>query len=853
MDSKISINRPEYSKSWLWKMAWRDSRRSRSRLFLFTSSIILGITALVAINSFKASLFSAINDQAKGLLGADLVVRSSQPFTEDYLPLLDSIGTERSSECYFASMIYFPRSQGTRLVQVRALEGEFPYYGAIETDPIEAARSFRGKKQALVDQTLMLQFGVEIGDEVKVGTESFEIVGRLQKIPGQTGITTTVAPVVYIPYEYVEQTGLLQKGSRINYMEYFRFDDEAYVKTVEETYEKRFDQLGWRYDTVEEQKEDTGRAFKDLTGFLNLVAFVALLLGCIGVASAVHIYIKEKITSVAVIRCLGGTSIQAFFIFLIQIASIGLLGGIIGSVLGSVLQMYLPGVLKDFLPVTVDFALSWSAILQGIALGLSISVLFALPPLLRIRKVAPLQAIRAGIDGAVPDSTRGIYPVYAAILAFILGFAWWQIGSILDALSFTGGLIAAFLLLAGVAKLITWSVKKFFPITWSYVWRQGLANLFRPQNQTMILIITVGLGTALISTLYLVQQSLISQVSITGAGDRPNMVLFDIQSDQKEAIKAMTLDYDLPVIQDVPVVTMRLEELKGYTKKEAEADTTLGLPDWAYNREYRITYRDSLIDSEEIIAGKWLGKIENPNDTIFISMSDGYAENLGVKVGDEMLFNVQGALIKTYVGSLRRIDWNRVQTNFLVIFPEGVLEKAPQFHVLITRVENNELSARFQQAVVRNYPNVSIIDLQLILSTLDDILGKVSFVIQFMALLSISTGILVLIASVVISKFQRIQEGVLLRTLGASRRQVLTIAGLEYLFLGVFASCSGILLSLAGSWALSYFVFESTFSPVWLPLLAIIGGITTLTVAIGVTNSQEVVNNPPLEVLRREI
>ncbi|MEQ8810429.1 MAG: ABC transporter permease, partial [Imperialibacter sp.] len=152
MDSKISINRPEYSKSWLWKMAWRDSRRSRSRLFLFTSSIILGITALVAINSFKSSLFSAINDQAKGLLGADLVVRSSQPFTEDYLPLLDSIGTERSSECYFASMIYFPRSQGTRLVQVRALEGDFPYYGAIETDPIEAARSFRGKKQALVDQ-----------------------------------------------------------------------------------------------------------------------------------------------------------------------------------------------------------------------------------------------------------------------------------------------------------------------------------------------------------------------------------------------------------------------------------------------------------------------------------------------------------------------------------------------------------------------------------------------------------------------------------------------------------------------------------------------------------------------------
>ncbi len=315
----------------------------------------------------------------------------------------------------------------------------------------------------------------------------------------------------------------------------------------------------------------------------------------------------------------------------------------------------------------------------------------------------------------------------------------------------------------------------------------------------------------------------------------------------------MTLDYDLPILQDVPVVTMRLEEIKGYSKKEAEADSTLNLPDWAYNREYRVTYRDSLIASEVVIDGTWTGKLENPGDSVFISMSDGYAENLGVKIGDELLFNVQGALLKTYVGSLRTIDWNRVQTNFLVIFPEGVLEQAPQFHVLITRVENNELSARYQQAIVRNYPNVSVIDLQLILSTLDDILGKVSFVIRFMALLSIATGILVLVSSVVISKFQRIQEGVLLRTMGASRRQVLTIAGLEYFFLGIFASSSGILLSLAGSWALSYFLFESAFRPVWLPLLAIVAAITLLTMFIGVINSREVVSNPPLEVLRREI
>jgi putative ABC transport system permease protein len=209
-------------------------------------------------------------------------------------------------------------------------------------------------------------------------------------------------------------------------------------------------------------------------------------------------------------------------------------------------------------------------------------------------------------------------------------------------------------------------------------------------------------------------------------------------------------------------------------------------------------------------------------------------------------------LLPTIVGSIREVEWRRMQTNFRVIFPTGVLEAAPQFDVLISRVPSTDVSARFQQAVVRSYPNVSIIDLGLILSVLDDILDKISFVIQFMAGFSMITGLIVLIASVLISKFQRIQESVLLRTLGASRKQILIITALEYFFLGALASVTGIGLSLAASWALAKYSFDASFSPRWEPMALLSSVVCLLTVLIGLFNSREVLNKSPLEVLGRE-
>ena len=836
---------------WLLLMAWRDSRRNRSRLLLFISSIVLGIAALVAIDSLGDNLRYDIDQQAAGLIGADLQVSSNKTVSDSVRTLIDSLGDQKSEQRSFASMIYFPASRSTRLVQIKALQGAFPYYGALETVPAAAGRQFRNQQAALVDKTLMLQYNAKVGDSVKVGNTSFVIAGTLQKAPGQTGFASSVAPIVYIPLQYLEETGLSQKGSRINYTYFFKYNRPVDMERLAKSLEPRLQKEGISYETVESQKVNTGRSFSDLTSFLSLVGFIALLLGCIGVASSIHIYIREKIAMIAVLRCLGMKANGAFIIYLLQIAGIGLLGSLIGAGLGATIQQVLPGVLKDFIPVEITTAISWPAIGKGVVLGVCISALFALLPLVSLRRISPLHTLRVSYqDDPVPaDRVKGL--VYGLIVLFITVFTYFQLRDWQRTFFFIAGLAAAFFLLMGLALLMMRLIRRFFPSGWSYVWRQGLANLYRPNNQTAILIISIGLGTAFICTLFLIQTILISRVSLASSGNQANMVLFDIQQSQREGVLALAKQHRLPVMQEVPIVNMRLESLNGRSAATLPEDSTNARN--LFSREYRVTYRDTLISTEKITEGSWYGKPVGTAGIINVSLEEGFARRQRIRIGDTMVFNVQGADVTTIVGSLREVEWNRVQTNFLVLFPTGVLEEAPQFRVLLTRVASDQASARFQQDMVRRFPTVSIIDLGLILSTLDEILDKISFVIRFMAAFSIITGLVVLIASVLISKYQRIRESVLLRTLGASRKQILAITALEYFFLGALASATGVLLSLATSWALAKWVFKTPFTASVLPLLLVVAIICLLTVIIGLLNSRSVLNKPPLEVLRQEV
>lgn len=862
MDKRINVPSQQVSWRWIFQMAWRDARKSKSRLLLFISSIIIGIAALVAINSFSDNLQSDINNQAKELLGADLELASND--SSFVYPAIEKLDYKVSYENSFASMIFFPKNQGSRLVDVRSLEGEFPYYGKIETEPIDAESTFRdGAPKALVDQSVLVQFNVQVGDSIRIGNVLFKIEGALLRSPSQSMGATLVAPAVYIPMDYLKETGLVRRGSRVYYRRFYKFIDPPNSFDIDDQIWEDSDTLRLAKissETVRERKESTGETFDDLADFLNLVAFVALLLGCVGVASAVHIYIKEKIRLVAILRCLGASGKDAFFIYLTQIGILGLFGSILGALAGTFIQTVLPKIFSDFLPVDVTIALSWTSILGGVLTGLFMAILFALSPLVSIRQASPLITLRGVEDKKNKRPDKAQLLIYTSIFVFVIGFAFIQIGTIADSLVFTLFIAIAFGFLALIAKICMWLVKKFFPASWSYVWRQSLANLYRPNNQTLVLISSIGLGTALITTLYFIQALLINQVEITTNEDRPNMMIFDIQSHQVEAITELTKERNLPVIQSVPIVTMRLKSVNGVTYDQVVNDTSINLRGGMFRREWRVTYRDSLIDSEELTSGAlklgddkpdWMK--ERDENAVLVSLEDDYVKRNKLKLGDTLVWDVQGVPITTMLGSTREIDWERVQTNFLALFPTGVLESAPQFHVLITRVKSVEEGALFQRDIVKAYPSVSVIDIGLILNTLDEILDKIAFVIRFMALFSIITGLLVLISSVILSKFQRIKESVLLRTMGGSKRQILTINSLEYFFLGSLASLSGILLAMLGSWGLAYYSFDSTFVPNLLPILAVYSIITGLTIIIGLINSRGIVSKPPLEVLRNEI
>lgn len=839
--------------SWLFKMAYRDSRRSRSRLLLFLSSIVLGIAALVAIGSFGDNLKEDIEKETKGLLGADLVVRTNQEPGDTLRMWLDSLkGDEMASEIEFNNMVLFP-GNGTKLMEVRGISGGFPFYGDFETKPADAAASFGNGAFAIVDEAAMTEMDLEPGDSVRVGEYWFTIAGGLVDIPGSSSFTRGFTPPLIIPGQYVDSTGLIAAGSRAQYKFYLRYNDDALPDQLVEKYDKRMALDDIRTTTVEERKERLRRNFDQLTGFLNLVAFIALLLGCIGVASTVHVYVRSKIANVAILRCLGAKGSDAFYIYLIQIGSMGLIGSVIGAALGSVLQYAIPGIFQGMLTVDVSTGISALAIVQGILTGFFISILFALLPLLAIRNISPLVTLRADYEQNSPKRDWLRWFVGLAVILFVLLFAFIQTGEWLEAGLFTLFICFAYLVLFGAGKLLMWMVRKFLPSSWPYVYRQGVANLYRPGNQTIVLLISIGLGTGMLASMVFVQHMLLGELQLAGGADKANLILYDIQQSQREEVAEILDSAGLPLLSEVPVVTTRISGINGRSRQELLSDTTDEYNDRSLSWEYRITFREDLNPSEKITDGDWQGRVESPGDSVFISLDGEFAERLGVALGDKITWNIQGLPVETYVGSLRQIDWNEVDANFMVLFPSGVLEKAPHFSLMFTRVPADSVATGIQNAVVKEFANVTIINLGRVFDQVSKIVDKMAFVIRFMALFSILTGLVVLISSVLISRYQRIRESVLLRTIGASKKQIWLIQLFEYLFLGSLAVFTGIVLAAIASSLLAFFVFKITFSLPWLSLLIIFIAITGLAIIIGLFNSREVVSRPPLAVLRKEI
>lgn len=851
------------------KLAARETRAAWRRLLVLTAAVTIGTGALVAINSFSDNLRESVRGQARALLGADLALSSRKPLEGHAAAVLDTLarGGRTARTVNFAGMAYVPRTTGTRLVQVTAVDGAFPFYGQIGTDPAAAWAQLQSGPHVVVEPALLTQLDARLGDTLALGEGRYVITGTVTSIPGDVGVRAAFGARVFVPASTLEATGLLGFGSRAEYAAYVQLPAGRDAQALAKQYRPRLRAERVRIRSVEEDRDNLSETLGRLTDYLGLVALIALLLGGLGVASAVTVFIRRKLDAIAALRCLGATSRQVFAAYLLQSAAMGLLGSVAGVLLGLVIQRLLPGVLQQFLPVTVVPQPSWRAIALGLFTGLWVSVVFALLPLLRVRRVSPLAAIRRDYEPSSAGRDPLTIPVLLLLAASVVALAALQVGSWRSAAAFTGGIGAALLVLWLASWALARAVRRWTPARWPYVWRQGLANLHRPANQTVTVVLSLGFGAFLLTTLFLVQHNLLRQVRLGGGTSRPNLVFFDIQPDQQRPLAALLEAQGVAAGAPVPIVPMRVSAINGkpvlrVTGDSAEWASDSGRPEgrrgnggWALRREYRSTYRDSLVGSEKLVAGKWWadGRTGGQGGGIGgISVEVGLASELNVTIGDTVTWDVQGVRIPTVVRSLREVDWARFDTNFFVVFEPGLLDQAPQTFVLLARVDDPAARGRLQRTVVERFGNVTTVDLATLQGAVEKLVNQVTLAIRFMAVFSLLTGALVLVGAVATSRFQRIREGALLRTLGATRRQVLRVVIAEYLALGSLAAVVGVGLSTLAAWAIARWVFDGPFT-VPVPSVALVALLVTVgTALLGALNSRDVLRLPPLEVLRSE-
>jgi putative ABC transport system permease protein len=852
-------------------LAWRDTRTARRRLVLSMSSIAIGVAALVAVDSYSADVVRSIHVQARSLLGADLSVSARRQLPAPAIAWLDSLRARGAADAHvttFSSMAVGGSlaggGKGTRLVQVRAMSPGAPFYGEIETSPSDKWNKLQDGPFAIVDSALLIALDAKIGDTLSLGYGRFAIIATLRNVPGDVGVASALGPRVYIPDRYLAATQLLTYGSRAEYETLVRLPPSMDADALAKSHRELFDSLQVRARSVADTERSLTRSVEQLGRFLGLVGLIALLLGGTGVASALRAYMAEKIDAIAVLRCLGASASQVVWMFVIEAAGLGLAGALMGVVLGVGAQLVLPHVLGSFIPVDVTPQLEWMPMLGGLALGTWVGVLFALGPVLGVRNVAPLQVLRRDDDDAQGsarsawrDPPRIIAAVVlaASVVAVCIARADSPVVGLWMSAGIAGAIGATWLAAIVCARL----ARRLARLPRSFIVRHGITNVDRPGNQTRPVVLALGFGAFLLGTLAVVQGNLLHQLSSAASASAANLAFCDVHNDQAAPLDRLLRSRDLPVLSQVPIVPMRIAAYQGHKPQPrargARGDSTAradaNRPSWAVRREYRSSYRDSVAPSEKIVAGRWwTSDGPDPDGVYEISLEQSLAEELGVSVGDTITWDVQGVRIRTRITSLREVEWTRFEPNFFVVFQPAALREAPQSYVMLTRVDDDAARARVQRDAVVRFPNVSTIDLSLIENAVGRILERVSLAVRFMALFSVVTGVLVLVSAIAASRRQRVRESVLLKTLGATRPQIVRMLFTEYALLGAIGSIAGILLAVVGGWAAVHFIFKTPFALTPLSLAAVAFATMLLTVITGLIAARDVFAETPMAALR---
>jgi putative ABC transport system permease protein len=846
------------------RMAWRETRASWARLLFFFVCVAIGVAAIIVLRSVVQHVRITLTREARSLIGADLVVQSSRPWTADLRArLATEFGTsvlETSEVVETQTMAAAVEGRGTgrvRLVELRGVEPKFPFYGAIDLDggKVYSHELLKGGG-ALVPPEFLLEMGLQVGDELLLAGRRFTIRGvvtrdRVQRAGG--GIA--FGPRVYVDLADLRATSLLGLGSRATHGILARVASD----TVEELAIRLRRNLIRDSVVVRSWRGLEDRLGRNLTmaeNDLSLVGFAIVVLGGIGVWSVTRVLVQQKIRSVAVLKCVGATSSQVLATYVLQVLSLAAAGGLLGLLLAIVAAAAIPAsMLKPFGVTAVG--VTWSAALQGIAVGLLVSLLFALVPLMEVRRVKPLLLLRA--DTAMTARRRdwrSWLAGFATTVALAL-IAVWQAGSLRAGLFVSAGFIVIATALFVASHLL---VRFSRPLARSprFALRHAILSLSRPGNQTRVILMAVGVGCFFILGIRAVQANLIQELTVEVGQNSPDFILIDIQPDQVDGVTAAVTPFVRAAPRVLPLMRARVVGVDGRHTRLANADAVRQHGE--LTREYGLTYRNEIQNNERLVAGTfWSGPLTTAKtadglDTE-VSIEKEVHDDARVEVGDVMRFDVAGSVLSARVTSIREVSWDEAQNGgfIFVLRPGPAVQRTSHAFVGFLEVQEDPAArVGFQRALVRSFPNVSAIDVREIVRSIREVVDNVTLGVTVVGIVMLTGGTLILIGAVAMTKFQRLYDAAIYRTLGASTRRLAAMVSVEYGVLGTLAGLLGAGGAGVLSWVLARYLFEIDWRPA--PLL-LVGGVALtagLVSVVGLISSADVLVRKPLGTLKGE-
>ena len=840
-------------------MAVRETRASWQRLLFFFVCIAVGVAAIVALRSVIQSVRVVFGREAKSLIAADVLISSNKAWTPAMREAIDrqlaeAGPTERTETVETPTMVR-PADQTkrvARMAELRAVQTAFPFYGNLRlAGEATYSHALLRNHGALVRPEVLTSLGVGIGDSIVIGQATFRINGVITNEPGRNIGAFSLGPRVLIDYDDLASTRLLSFGSRARYLVLVRLADDRIQPLVRALLrEFRDERQNTNVRSYRSSDDQIGRDFDRAEDYLSLVGLIIVILGGIAVSSVVRVFILQKIRSIAVLKCVGATSRQIIAIYLLQVLSLGLAGSLLGVVLARGAVAAIPLTLRGStsLLAEVRYGVSASAALQGVTIGVLISLLFSIVPLLQVRFVKPSLLLREETPVRRRDLTR-VAAMVLVSLALVLVAAW-QAGSVKVGVIVCVGFAALAFVLQLTGRLLIYLIAP-LARSRSFPMRHAVLHLSRPGNQTRVILLAVGLGAFFIVGVRSLQASLLAEFSITVGDDAADMFLLDVQRDQVDQVKAFIGDpaHGASNGRLIPVLRARVVGVSGRKTNLDSFDDVRARGSLA--REYTITYRDHLEANERVLAGAfWKGS--SPDAEVSIEKS--IKERFDINIGDTMRFDVLGRTIAARVSSVRDVDFKDARSGgFMFVFRPGVLESSPQMYIAPLKGPGDlAVRARFQHDVVARFPNVSVIDFHEILQTIRDVMGKVTLAITVVGGLVLFSGGLILVGAVAMTKFQRVYEAAVFKTLGATTRTIAKMLLFEYGVLGTLAGVVGSLGAVALTWGVSTYALEIPWRVFAGEHAAGVAFTAVLVGAIGVVSSLDVLRNKPLSTLRAE-